>query len=529
MLKIVTLPIRIFYDAVLRLLPLPKSTPTRWWLTLTLSLLLIWIAVCVRYRLMLTASSVSWVTLTILLAIALVLPLTIYFALRQFTRNAGAPGGLDTDLQAGLRACEQNGIRLDNLPLFLVLGVPGKQQAKQLISASSISFKVSAPADNSPEIQLFANSESAFLFVSCCATSRLSLAPVSSKIQPLISRSSIKRGLTAAPENYGTIDEDSLAAPQEVYRTVMESSPNLETEPEEDVGRATLMLGEGQNISDFLRESPELQAVQRVRQLSPEQLSECNSKLQHLCQFLLRLRGTNAPIQGIITALPFELISNSSTQLQEAVKQDLGVLRKQLAIRCQNVALVTGIESEQGFSEMLRRVGVERSQEFRFGKGFEIWNSPERKKLDAVTMHAVGAFEDWIYMLFQQQNFSNIALNGNLFQLLAKIRGQFVAHLRAVLSNGFGYDPQSEPELSNEQFLFGGCYFAAAGGSTSQQAFVKSVFLKTIQQQGELQWNPSVVSADTKRKSQANFCAFIGLVAAISIIGMLIAKFALAG
>jgi hypothetical protein len=96
-----------------------------------------------------------------------------------------------------------------------------------------------------------------------------------------------------------------------------------------------------------------------------------------------------------------------------------------------------------------------------------------------------------------------------------------------VLSAGFGFDPRTAPHLAYEQFLFGGCYFGATGSNPSQQAFVKSVFAKTLQQEGELEWTPQARARDQQFHFLANLAALIGTVAIIAIVTMLVIEFAL--
>jgi hypothetical protein len=223
-----------------------------------------------------------------------------------------------------------------------------------------------------------------------------------------------------------------------------------------------------------------------------------------------------------MTILPFELIEIAGPQIQVAAQKDLAVLREELLVRCSNTILITQLDKDDGFQELVKRVGEERSREFRFGKGSELWNAPEAARLDATAAHAVGAFEDWIYMLFQEENALKHRYNSRLFMLLCRIRGRFADNLRAVLSRGFGFDPLTEPYLAHEQFLFGGCYFAATGADPSRQAFVKSVFLKGLQQEGELEWAPEARRRDRQLQFAANLFALLGMVSLLAIAGMLI-------
>lgn len=227
----------------------------------------------------------------------------------------------------------------------------------------------------------------------------------------------------------------------------------------------------------------------------------------------------------MITTIPFDLVESASSQIQTAAQKDLGILRQELLVRCSNTVLITQMEQDDGFQELIKRVGEDRSRDFRFGKGCELWNAPEQARLEAIAAHAVGAFEDWIYMLFQEDSALKHRYNSRLFMLLCRIRGRFGENLKAVLARGFGFDPLTEANLAYEQFLFGGCYFAATGAEQGRQAFVKSVFLKGIQQEGELEWAPEARRRDRQFQFVANLFALLGMLSFFAIIGMLVLEF----
>ena len=96
------------------------------------------------------------------------------------------------------------------------------------------------------------------------------------------------------------------------------------------------------------------------------------------------------------------------------------------------------MEAESGFAELVRRVGVERAKANRFGRGFDQWSPPTAENLDALTSQACGAFEDWVYDLFQQQDALGKAGNTKLYQLLCRVRSHVHQQLATVLVNGIG-------------------------------------------------------------------------------------------
>jgi hypothetical protein len=136
-------------------------------------------------------------------------------------------------------------------------------------------------------------------------------------------------------------------------------------------------------------------------------------------------------------------------------------------------------------------------------------------------VHAVGAFEDWIYSLFRQESTLDYRHNAKLFMLLSRTRrSQFVNNLSDVLAGGFSCDFEEDSQLPAEQFLFGGCYFAATGPGKDTQAFVKGVFTKVIEQHAELEWAPRALQSERKYLLAANFFALIGMVSLAAIAVM---------
>ncbi|MCC6511264.1 MAG: hypothetical protein IT423_19340, partial [Pirellulaceae bacterium] len=287
---------------------------------------------------------------------------------------------------------------------------------------------------------------------------------------------------------------------------------------------ATLLLPDDQDFSELLR-GDENAMIVKSKQLSGSVIADCEDRLRHVCKLIKEARGNLCPINGILTSVPFETIDTSSTQLQLAAQKDFYVLREQLMVRCGNTLLVTDMESEEGFQELINRFGAQRSRDYRFGKGCELWSPAESDRLAAIGAHATGAFEDWIYMLFQDEKCLARRNNSRLYKLLCKMRGPFSRSLADFLAHGFGFNPETERYLANEQFLFGGCYFAATGNEPGRQAFVRSVLTKLIEQDGQLEWSPAARKIDSQFQLAANVVALIGTAALLAIFIMLLLYF----
>ena len=263
----------------------------------------------------------------------------------------------------------------------------------------------------------------------------------------------------------------------------------------------------------------------KVVKLDPQEAAQQQRRLEYLCQLMRRLRQPLCPVNGILTLLPFGLIGRSvpeATEVQRAVQRDTSTLLHVLKTRCPSTALMVGLEEESGFGELVRRVGRDRAVGQRFGKGFNLWNPPTAERLEALTAHVCGAFEDWVYALFREKG--SLAKPGNtkLFALLCKVRHNLHGRLVNILANGYGYDPDQErPEKT---MPFGGCYFAATGETEDRQAFVKAVLEKLPEQQEDLAWTEDAYREDQHYQLAARLALAVDTVLIVVLVGMIVHK-----
>ncbi len=193
-----------------------------------------------------------------------------------------------------------------------------------------------------------------------------------------------------------------------------------------------------------------------------------------------KTRPETPTLQGILTTIPYEAVRETASAF--AVRQDLNAMRQSLEVRCANTLLVHSLETVTGFNALLRRFGEQLCREFRFGKGCEALHSPAPERLSAIAANSSGAFEDWIYRMFQEERSLKRRSNAQLFQLLCRIRGRFTFDLASLLTEGFACRSESGVSDTDCGFLFAGCYFAGTGDSRDEQAFVQGLFKKIISQ-----------------------------------------------
>jgi hypothetical protein len=171
-------------------------------------------------------------------------------------------------------------------------------------------------------------------------------------------------------------------------------------------------------------------------------------------------------------------------------------------------------------------VGASRAKSSRFGKGFNVWNTPSSENLEATAGEACGAFEDWVYTLFKEEDGFNRPGNGKLFSLLCTIRSQLRMRVRNILMRGFSCETVDGGK-ENEPELFAGCYFAATGTDADRQAFVRSALEKLMQLEEDLEWTDEALAEEEWLQKFVGFGTFLNGTLILALIGL--AVYAVAG
>ena len=516
LINIITTPIRAIYALVAEYAPglnflTRLSLAFKWALLSLLFLVILWVAALLKHVYFTQDKTDYWWSKAILATpLILIIPCFVYYFVKylMMVETSRYPE-LDQIWDEAVNESRNKGISISNTPLFLVLGVSRLREVNTIVQMTELSFSVHVPTAGDPPIAIHACNEGFFVFLNQCSC--ISKLSTGSTAQTAPNAASTESGMQPTDVG-GTIDVNQLGAMSQAIGTAFQGleAPNSPVQP-----GGTMLLDESMDLAEIFK------PANISKQLSSQDSVECLDRLKHVCGLIKKARLPLCPINGIVSALPFELVENSSGQLQIAIQKDLAVLREEFQVRCPNTVLVTGMELEDGFVELINRLPPQKVKENRFGKGCDLWVAPDAARLDAIAIHATSTFEDWIYMLFQEENALLKKYNSRLFMMLCRVRGTFANNLRSVLARGFGFDPKIEAHLAFEQFLFGGCYFAATGNSPSHQAFVKSVFAKALQQEGELEWSPAARREDNFYQFMANLAALFGTIALLVIAGML--------
>ena len=441
-----------------------------------------------------------WLGIAILV---LVIPVVVYYALRLWLEGEVSPyPDIDRAWKAGLAELHQQGIDLSQTPLFLVLGSAGEEQENALLTASRLSLNVVGIPHGPNPLHWYANPDAVYLILTQAGCLSRLAGEAKSKLDEQKLRGEPAGPPSPAGRVGGTMIMDGQQRmPPPSAGPVVGGAADL---------RGTMDISAMAGAEDGLDSGGEI-TVKRVVKLESQEAAEQDRRLQYLCRLVRRERQPLCPINGLVTLLPFGLIQRSAAEaieVQRALKRDLASLLNVLALRCPTMALVVGMEEEVGFRELVDRVGPERAAGNRFGKGYSVSNPPLAERMEALCIHACGAFEDWVYFLFREKGALAQPGNTRLYSLLVKIRRNFQKRLADILAGGFGID--DEQGSQSEAFFFGGCYFAAVGNTEDRQAFVKSVFDKLPDQQEELQWTEAAIRQNQKVQQIANIVLALG-------------------
>ena len=458
--------------------------------------------------------------IAVILGLLITIPLIVHRALKLWLEgDVSQFPDIDYAWKEGLKALEQNGLDILQTPVFLILGARDDIQARSLLNASKLSLRVRDTPQGPAALHWYADPAGVYLV--CTDTCRLgklaALAKNAEQYGPAAPVGPSSYG-GSGDQMRGTIVPGGLKDPRP-FATMQPAAKEPDWNAAGNL-RGTMMASAGGY------DAPRSNQGGGMVTLTTADAGEQTARLEYVCKLLRRARQPLCPLNGILTLLPFSLIQRSSPEaieVQRAVKEDLATIRRIAKVRCPVTALVVGMESENGFRELIRRVGAERAKVQRFGKGYNVWNPPAGEQIEAVARHACGAFEDWVYTLFREADGFNQTGNTKLYALLCKIRSDLHARLTNLLVAAYAHD--SQPKAEREPLLFSGCYFAATGETDDRQAFVKSVFEKLIEQENELAWTDEALAENERYRRLARVSLGLSGVLVACLIGMIVYKY----
>lgn len=451
------------------------------------------------------SKAAEWYTrLPVLIILVVVTPVLFYQALRLWLEgDISAFADIDRAWKQGLAALDRLNLDIEGLPVFLVVGSAGEDAEAPLFEAAGQNFSLKAFPEGQAALQWYATTKGIFIVLTRVGALSKLANSAREKFDKIRFASGGHGGAIRATDIRGTMaGGDSTSG----LRMTGFGAPAAAATPSSSGLRGT-MVGEDSSVRT---QAPAAAASTNLRgtmvagetaksssedlyklALDAKEQNAQAARVRHLARLLRQRRRPYCPANGVITLLPNMLVTWNHPPrelhcVSDAVRRDLDVLTETLQLRCPVVALVTGMELESGFNELVNRLGPETAKGARFGKGLDFWCMSTKEQLYAVAEHACHAFEQFVYNLFRRDDSLSQDGNKKLFGLMCKVRRVIEPRLHSILCDGFGYD--AEEAAHRTPLLFGGCYFAATGPLSKQQAYVASVFSRMLENETEITW-----------------------------------------
>lgn len=519
-------PFRLIFAAIGKLIPGYRkfaygSTASLVAVPLFFVLLFISLGVCLAY----TDGSKSVAIPIIAVAATVVLAGLIsggtYLLMKMLgSKNDVSFDDVDEAWKVGLSALARNGINVKTTPFFLITGSPDSATATNLMASTEFNLPVKNATNSSGTLHWFANEQGIFLFATqATCVSRLQWS-ISNPPEPEEEQ----------PTGVSINDQDTfIGEPMDINKTITgeDAAPDLGI----SISASTETGVSGTVLSPEVQANEQNSAFQSFNSkgiLSDEEQVTYSQKLKYLCGLIQKAREPGIPLNGILSIVSFERIKTHTIDMQTAMDSDLETIRNEFNLRTQVIVLITEMQHEIGFMELINRLGVNRAKEQRIGKGFNVWANPTYDNLNAVASHACGLFEDLSYKLYQAKNgLTKHSGNRRLFTLLCKVRGQFADALGLILGNGVGYNLDTEQHKADQTLLFNGCYFGSTGANPKEQGFVKSVFLRMTAHKADYEWTKKANDRDLANKRLSTIFGMVGILSSIGLAYLVCVHFLL--
>lgn len=428
---------------------------------------------------------------------------------------------IDRPWEQALADLEDEGILIDDLPLFLVNGLTPQQEQSVFLESSNIEWKVTSPPpnDTGAPLRVFANSDA--IFVSCTGIGSVSLQQ--GKVVDGSPGASLGGGVsppigvgnqTQVAGQIGSIMSGARPATGTIVGGLGASPPPASPPPPV----ATTATGTLRSIgAAFAQATMSPGGVQRAmksysgqgaegkgygkKQVAPitDLEAELGSlRMDYLCSLIKNARQPYCPINGLLQAIPVTWAASyeEARKLAPAIRYDLECIHESLQLQFPVVVVFSELDSLPGLKEFLKR--LERVQRGIRGSraGSRYWPGAEinMENVDLVIDRAMNWFRGWIYAAFD--NDINSSENQSLFHLLCSIR-QRKSAMSVLLREGLSHVADPEIRLS-------GCYFSATGAGATEQGFIRGVLDRLVEMEEEVAWSPELTRSLGKQSFWTN-------------------------
>lgn len=454
--------------------------------------------------------------LAMLAVLLLLTPALVYQAARLWLeRDASRWPDILAAWNAAVAELRRQGIALTEVPLFLVVGSASDEQEERLFADAPVELPVQASPAGAAALHVYGGPDAVFV---CLATTCQS----SDVARRGGGRSNPR---TVAPQM------PAAAAADDVRGTVAVSLPaeaEMPQQPSVAAAAPPAPAAAGYDVNATIQidaiaaeaTAGAVAAAVRAPALSPADREAMVQRLQYVCELVRRERGGLAPLNGVIALVPAAVVRTDGSIAQalgRALGDDLASIRQGMGLRAPVMVLVVGMEEDNGFAELIRRMPVGERQS-RLGQRFPLGVAPSYDQLGTVAARACGMVEDLILgRLLRTKNVLEEPGNRDLVGLVSRLRSEWSGRLTVILRRAFtAVDGESTDALP----LLSGCYLAACGAGAEQRGFLRGVFEKVLDAAGDLEWTEQ---AETSDRALGNSARVLWIVSGVVLVGLVVA------
>ncbi|MFO1065047.1 MAG: type VI secretion protein IcmF/TssM N-terminal domain-containing protein [Pirellulales bacterium] len=454
---------------------------------------------------------------------------------------------LERAWQSGMKMLSQRGVRLDSLPVVLVLGCDGANMQRALIDATGKRrLCETVPAAEAPvrwhlledvivlccgdigcftaiqkRLPIIANASSQITSTvavtaqtrsetyaalesiddvngSAYASTIGSSSIHSSMSNSMGSSSSMQTNHITARVNRSVFRESSAAVATPPVRSPMgvkSSAPNAEVDivgrVDERLQTAHRLLNDLERIgnsSDPLGIEPDQFEDWQPDSLSSTEQVRQTRLLDDLGRRLKAARRGAAPLNGILVRVATRDLANATSRAGECgrgLRSDLNHLQNTLGLQAPTILMCDQLQADAGFAELIRRVGPQAAEAGVIGRHISV-----RKPLtSAGASHAAeAALTDLKLAVTDQLRMRRAVLqptNHRLFQLLLRCRGPLAAALKRFLIETLSEDDSDR--APHEALPAAGIYFSSLGNVEGHGPDATRAFARGVWQRLEAQ------------------------------------------
>jgi len=409
--------------------------------------------------------------------------------------HAGEFPDIDEAWEQIQQALRDNGIRLDDAPLFLVVGHASISLDRLFKGLPRESALTGVTASTAP-LRLFGGRDA--LYLACPGASLVSKAQGHGG-GPDVSPASA--GSTGAGFGTKTIGAEydltkSIGADAEEVAKIMR---NIQRDGRSVSDDERAMI---RNLSISDDAGPPTSLRPNVVQ-NPETVSLQEARLNYFCQLLSKARKPFTPINGAALVISLDAAENEGTAQKIALgaQKDLKTLQEALKLHFPVFVLLADMEKWAGASAFLARFPEDRRKN-RLGRGFPLAPdvSPEQfsERVEKEVEWIFGKLLPfWCFRFFRlatpnvESHDEAIQMNSELFRFLAETQSK-ASHLGKLVAKAVQPDENQVPS-------FGGCYIVAQ--SSGLPWFTQDLFAKLEGAQNYVAWSQAAFDEDDDYKA----------------------------